>query len=139
MARANSSEASRAGAARATGRTSRGRSIQERTNATVQPAPGGVQPDRGSHRSHAGRGRWYARSMTWSAIAALLLALAVMLGAFGAHGLRDRLDAYSMEVYQKAVFYHFVHALGLLVVSLAPRTSNLVWVQLLLAAGILIF
>ena len=77
--------------------------------------------------------------MTWSATAALLLALAVMLGAFGAHGLKDRLDAYSMDVYQKAVFYHFIHALGLLVVTLAPRTANLVWVNLLLVAGILIF
>jgi len=77
--------------------------------------------------------------MSWSAIAALLLALAVMLGAFGAHGLKDRLDAYSMDVYQKAVFYHFIHALGMLVVSLAPRTANLVWVHLLLLAGILIF
>jgi uncharacterized membrane protein YgdD (TMEM256/DUF423 family) len=77
--------------------------------------------------------------MSWSAIAALLLALAVMLGAFGAHGLKDRLDAYSMDVYQKAVFYHFIHALGLLVVTLSPRTSNLIWVNLLLVAGILIF
>jgi uncharacterized membrane protein YgdD (TMEM256/DUF423 family) len=77
--------------------------------------------------------------MTWSAIAALLLALAVMLGAFGAHGLKDRLDAYSMDVYQKAVFYHFIHALGMLAVSLAPRTANLVWVNVLLLTGILIF
>lgn len=77
--------------------------------------------------------------MTWSATAAFLLALAVMLGAFGAHGLKDRLDAYSMEVYQKAVFYHFIHALGLLVVSLAPRTANLAWVNILLFAGIVIF
>jgi len=77
--------------------------------------------------------------MSWSAIAALLLALAVMLGAFGAHGLRDRLDAYSMDVYQKAVFYHFIHALGLLVLSLVPRTATLTWVNMLLVAGILIF
>ena len=77
--------------------------------------------------------------MTWSATAAILLALAVMLGAFGAHGLKDRLDAYSMDVYQKAVFYHFIHALGMLVVSLSARTQNLVWVNLLLLAGILIF
>ena len=69
----------------------------------------------------------------------MLLALAVILGAFGAHGLRGRLDAYSMDVYQKAVFYHFIHALGLLIVSLVPRTQNLVWVQILLIAGIAIF
>ena len=46
------------------------------------------------------------------------MALAVALGAFGAHGLRARLDTYAMGVYEKAVFYHFIHALGVLVVSL---------------------
>jgi len=37
--------------------------------------------------------------MNWSAIAAVFLALAVILGAFGAHGLKDRLDAYSCLLY----------------------------------------
>lgn len=82
--------------------------------------------------------------MNWSAIGAVLLALAVIFGAFGAHGLRDRLDAYSMSLWEKAVFYHFIHAMGVLVVSMLPRTqtfpvpaaSNVCW---LLLAGILIF
>ena len=82
--------------------------------------------------------------MNWNAIAAVLLVLAVILGAFGAHGLRDRLDAYSMSLWEKAVFYHFIHAMGVLIVSILPRTqtfpapaaSNVCW---LLAAGILIF
>ena len=82
--------------------------------------------------------------MNWSAIGAVLLALAVGLGAFGAHGLRDRLDAYSLGLWEKAVFYHFIHGIGLLVVALLPRTrtfaesaaSNVCW---LLFAGILIF
>ena len=82
--------------------------------------------------------------MNWSAIAAIFLSLAVILGAFGAHGLRDRLDAYSIGVWEKAVFYHMVHALGMLLVSLLPRTqtfpsnsaSNVCW---LLAGGILLF
>lgn len=82
--------------------------------------------------------------MNWSATGSILLALAVILGAFGAHGLRGRLDAYSMGVYEKAVFYHFVHALGLLIVSVLPKTgtfppegANVVcW---LLLAGIVIF
>ena len=80
----------------------------------------------------------------WTAIAAVALALGVILGAFGAHGLRNRLDPYLMSVYERAVFYHFVHALGLLIVSLLPRLNilpaagaNLVCG--LLAAGIVIF
>lgn len=63
--------------------------------------------------------------MNWTAIGAFLMALAVGLGAFGAHGLRGRLDAYSMSVYEKAVFYHFLHALGILLVSLLARTGGI--------------
>jgi uncharacterized membrane protein YgdD (TMEM256/DUF423 family) len=82
--------------------------------------------------------------MNWSAIGAIFLALAVGLGAFGAHALKDRLDAYSLGVWEKAVFYHFIHALGVLVVSMLPRTgtfplngaSSVCW---LLTAGVLIF
>jgi uncharacterized membrane protein YgdD (TMEM256/DUF423 family) len=76
--------------------------------------------------------------MNWSAIGAALLGIAVMLGAFGAHALRDRLDAYSLGIWEKAVFYHFIHAIGLLVTPLlAPRAANTVGV--LLVAGILLF
>ena len=72
------------------------------------------------------------------------MALGVMLGAFGAHALKERLDAYSMDVYQKAVFYHFVHALGILIVAtlfragaLTESASNMICALLL--AGILLF
>jgi len=82
--------------------------------------------------------------MNWSAIGAICLALAVGLGACGAHGLRARLDAYAMDVYEKAVFYHFIHAVGLLVVPLLAKidaisqagSSRVCW---LLITGILIF
>lgn len=82
--------------------------------------------------------------MNWSAIAAFLLALAVALGAFGAHGLKGRLDEYAMSVYEKAVFYHFIHALGILFVSILGRTGSLPYpaqdrVAWLLFIGILIF
>src|SRR5437879_6204035 len=82
--------------------------------------------------------------MTWSSTAALLLALAVILGAFGAHGLRDRLDAYRMSVYERAVFYHFIHALGMLIVSIIIKTGTFSefatnWVCGLLLAGIVLF
>jgi uncharacterized membrane protein YgdD (TMEM256/DUF423 family) len=84
------------------------------------------------------------KSMSWGGVGAVLLGLAVVLGAFGAHGLRGRLDAYSMDIYQKAVFYQFVHALGLLIVPLFIRADALVessgaWICWLLLAGIVIF
>jgi uncharacterized membrane protein YgdD (TMEM256/DUF423 family) len=82
--------------------------------------------------------------MRWTAVGAWALALAVMIGAFGAHGLRGRLDDYSMNIYDRAVFYHFVHALGILMVAalaaagvLSRRASH--WVCGLLAAGIVLF
>jgi len=67
-----------------------------------------------------------------------------MMGAFGAHALRGRLDAYSTGVYDRAVFYHFVHAAALLIVPLLWKTgavretagNRVCW---LLAAGVLIF
>jgi uncharacterized membrane protein YgdD (TMEM256/DUF423 family) len=82
--------------------------------------------------------------MNWSAIAAVLLALAVGLGAFGAHGLKARLDAYHLDIYKTAVLYHFLHALGMLAVATLPRTGTfrpeaaepVCW---LLLGGILIF
>lgn len=72
------------------------------------------------------------------------MALGVAMGAFGAHGLRNRLDAYSMSVYEKAVFYHFIHALGILVTALLVRVNGIsipgqVRVAWLLLIGIIIF
>ena len=82
--------------------------------------------------------------MNWSAAGAMLLAIAVMLGAFGAHGLRGKIDDYSMNVYERAVLYHFLHALGILIVSILPRAgvlseSRTNWVAGLLCAGIVLF
>lgn len=76
--------------------------------------------------------------MNFSSLASVLLAIAVATGAFGAHGLKGRLDAYAMGIWEKAVFYHFVHALGMLMVALHghPGTAPVCW---LLLAGILLF
>lgn len=59
----------------------------------------------------------------YTKIACSLLALAVCLGAFGAHVLKGQLDAYSLAVFEKAVFYHFIHALGILVIPLMIKTE----------------
>ena len=78
--------------------------------------------------------------MNWSAAGAGLLAAAVALGAFGAHALREQLDAYSMGIWERAVFYHFVHALGLLVIPVLRISEAAVRrTAILLLAGILLF
>ena len=82
--------------------------------------------------------------MSWSATGAFLLAMGVALGAFGAHGLKERLDPYSMSLWEKAVFYHFIHALGILIVAILPRTGTFAptaagRVCLLLFIGVVIF
>jgi uncharacterized membrane protein YgdD (TMEM256/DUF423 family) len=43
--------------------------------------------------------------------------LAVALGAFGAHALKQRLSADMLAVYETAVQYHFFHTLALLAVA----------------------
>src|SRR4030095_9310183 len=51
-------------------------------------------------------------------IAALLGFLAVALGAFGAHGLREILTRNDTAgIWEKAVFYHFVHTIILFVLA----------------------
>jgi uncharacterized membrane protein YgdD (TMEM256/DUF423 family) len=63
---------------------------------------------------------------------------AVVLGAFGAHALKARLDSSGMlDVWNKAVLYHFLHAIALLVLALLASTNRLTY--FLLVAGILLF
>ena len=57
-------------------------------------------------------------AITWLRIGAILGALGVTLGAFGAHGLKERLDAYSLDIYQTAVTYQMYHVPAVLAVGL---------------------
>ena len=71
-------------------------------------------------------------------IAAALCFLAVALGAFGAHALRSTIDRHGMlDVWNKAVLYHFVHAIALLVLALWATTNRTSW--WLICAGIFLF
>lgn len=74
---------------------------------------------------------------------ALNAALAVLLGAFGAHALKNRLAPALLAVYHTGNQYHFYHAFGLLLIgvlamhwpaSLPLRSAG--WLMLL---GILLF
>ena len=68
--------------------------------------------------------------------------LAVGLGAFGAHALKEKLSAYSLDVYKTAVLYHFIHALGLFVVAWAStqtQDSKVYYAGIFFIAGIILF
>ncbi|NIR29991.1 MAG: DUF423 domain-containing protein [Gammaproteobacteria bacterium] len=69
--------------------------------------------------------------------------LVVVLGAFGAHGLKERLASDALAIYETAVQYHFYHALGLLVVGLVgwhlTGSGLLKWSGWLMLGGIVLF
>ena len=77
------------------------------------------------------------------ALGSIGMLLAVALGAFGAHALKKTLAPELMAVYETAVNYHFIHALGLLAVGLLalhlPASGTLRWAGILMAAGLLLF
>ena len=84
------------------------------------------------------------RAKTFLILGAAFAALAVAIGAFGAHGLRERLAPEAIALYQTGVQYHFWHALGLLAVGLVCRQTAapggwLAAAGWLLAAGIVLF
>lgn len=75
-------------------------------------------------------------------LGAALAAVAVGLGAFGAHGLKGRIGADMFAVWQTAVQYHAWHALGLLAIGLSSFYFKSPWMSAagwLLAAGIMLF
>jgi uncharacterized membrane protein YgdD (TMEM256/DUF423 family) len=76
-------------------------------------------------------------SSAWR-VAAALGFLAVALGAFGAHGLKNLLDQNgTAAIWDKAVFYHAIHAVVLLVLASRAPIKTGPWICLLV--GILIF
>lgn len=78
----------------------------------------------------------------WFVAGSFLGALAVLAGAFGAHGLEGKLTPRLMEVYHTAARYHLAHSLALLAVAFAGAHFPGPWVSRaggLLLAGTLIF
>ena len=72
-------------------------------------------------------------------VAAATGALAVMLGAFGAHALRGQLDAASLQIWHTAVDYQFWHALALLGLASAPACRWRLAGSIAFTMGILLF
>ena len=57
-------------------------------------------------------------------IASLLAALAVALGAFGAHGLKAVLSDYQLAIFKTGVQYQFYHVFALFIVAIALSRSR---------------
>src|SRR5579885_3151441 len=94
-------------------------------------------------RAEPGRARW-RRVMDgqWFAAGCVLMALGIAAGAFAAHGLKGRLSADNLDIWQTAARYHIYHALGLLAVAYAATRwhEGLVAVAgWLFVAGIVLF
>jgi len=74
---------------------------------------------------------------------AVLMAVGVMLGAFGAHVLQAQLSPRRLASFQTGVQYHMLHALGLLAVGLVASVTRasgaLRWSARLMLAGIAFF
>ncbi len=75
--------------------------------------------------------------------ASLFALLAVLLGAFGAHGLRDTLDSGHLATFETGVRYQFYHAIGLFIIgfliTLKRGEKWLRYASYLLIAGIILF
>jgi len=74
----------------------------------------------------------------WIIISAVSGLTAVAIGAFGAHGLREKLSAEMIEVYKTGVLYQFIHTLVILILSLTnyikPKIASIFFL-----AGIILF
>ena len=54
-------------------------------------------------------------------IGTALLAVAVLIGAFGAHGLKNMVEADKLVTFETGVRYHFYHGLGILILGLIQQ------------------
>ena len=72
----------------------------------------------------------------------LSAALAVGLGAFAAHVLKEKISPAALDIWQTAAHYHLIHAIALAVIGFACAVSDAKLLRTagrLLLAGLLIF
>ena len=78
----------------------------------------------------------------WVIVGAILLALAIVLGAFGAHIIKSKISSEDLAIFEIGVRYHIYHAIGLMVVGLIGFHvhQNIIDIPaLIITAGIIIF
>ena len=78
--------------------------------------------------------------MTKSLVAAgaINAAIAVAAGAFAAHGLRERLETRSLDIFETAARYHMYHALAMILCAVVA-TSGAKTAGWILQGGIVVF
>ena len=79
---------------------------------------------------------------TFLITAAILGALSVMLGTFGAHALKSRMNADTLQIFETGVKYQFYHVFALLVVAIVSQYmpgSFINWSGKCFIAGIILF
>ena len=74
----------------------------------------------------------------WIIISAVSGFTAVAIGAFGAHGLREKLSVEMLEVYKTGVLYQFIHTIILLMLSLTNYIKGKI-ASIFFLAGIILF
>lgn len=77
------------------------------------------------------------------AISSFMMALAIALGAFGAHGLKAMLSEHLLTIYKTGIEYHFYNTLGLFaatfIYALKPNSKKIYISLWLILIGMMIF
>ena len=82
------------------------------------------------------------RHITWIIIGSVLAALAVSIGAFGAHGLKSKVSSEDLVIFETGVRYQMYHSQGLILIGILGihYPSNIIQLPaILFLIGIVIF
>ena len=82
------------------------------------------------------------RHITWIIIGSVMAALAVSIGAFGAHGLKSKVSSEDLVIFETGVRYQMYHSLGLILIGILGFhfPSNIIQLPAaLFIIGIIIF
>ena len=78
----------------------------------------------------------------WTSLGAIIIAIGIATGAIGAHTLENVLNQEQLTIWNKAVFYHLIHGLGILIISIIAKHYthiNFNWCFYLILIGIVFF
>ena len=78
----------------------------------------------------------------WIIVGAIFAALSVLIGAFGAHGLKEKISIEDLAIFEVGVRYQMYHALALILLGLMGFSiagENLILPGIFFCSGIIIF